>query len=491
MTLNKNNIQQVNENSDVAAERGILSSIFAFGNEGFLDVADLVGVNSFTLDSNQKIFEIIKYHFKNSKDDLDLPTFLSHSSAIGYKNFFESKEESSHLRAIMNFPIKKETGRKLASKVKKLEIARLLRNQLKESDVSLTKITGDEPIAHILGLVENPIFDFSAALNTNHTEGPQKILSDIEEYVKYLESNPVKQIGISTGFQIWDESIGGGLRRGSINIIASRSKVGKTTIACCKALNIMMSNIPVLMIDTEMSGVDHKHKMLANLSGVPINEIESGQFVNSSDKREKVRKAASLLKKLPYHYISASGQPFEETLAQMRRWVCQTIGYEGGQTKPCVIMYDWFKLPSSDSLEKGHLQETQLLGFMMTSLQSFLLRYEVPCISFIQLNRDGITREDTGAVSMSDRVLWFCGSLSMLKKQSEEEIAAQSGRIRFNRKLITLASRFGPAMDDGDYINVRLEGEFARMTEGPLRSNNNPNTNPNEGSIDDDGETPF
>ncbi len=152
----------------------------------------------------------------------------------------------------------------------------------------------------------------------------------------------------------------------------------------------------------------------------------------------------------------------------MRRWVLQKVGKDGQQTKRCLIIYDYLKLMSSDSINSS-LQEYQVLGFQITKLHNFTVEYDVPCLSFVQLNRDGITKESTDAVSGSDRLIWLCTSFSIFKKKSDEEIA-EDGPQYGNRKLVPLAARHGPCLDDGDYINVSMNGGMAQISEKVTRN---------------------
>ena len=79
----------------------------------------------------------------------------------------------------------------------------------------------------------------------------------------------------------------------------------------------------------------------------------------------------------------------------MRKWIYQHVGFdENGQTKDCLIVYDYLKLMGSESISSA-MQEYQVLGFQITKLHNFMVKYDVPCLSFVQLNRDGITREST------------------------------------------------------------------------------------------------
>jgi hypothetical protein len=209
--------------------------------------------------------------------------------------------------------------------------------------------------------------------------------------------------------------------------------------------------------------------MLACLSGVEINKITTGKFGESEIEKEKVIAAKEKLKSIPYHYISIAGESFENILSQMRKWIYQNVGFDdNGQTKDCLIVYDYLKLMGSESISSA-MQEYQVLGFQITKLHNFMVKYDVPCIAFVQLNRDGITRESTDVVSGSDRLIWLCTSFSIFKMKSDEEMADDGGN-HGNRKLVPVVARHGEGLDDGDYISMKMFGKYGRIDEGETRN---------------------
>jgi hypothetical protein len=218
-----------------------------------------------------------------------------------------------------------------------------------------------------------------------------------------------------------------------------------------------------------MSKEDHLNRLIANISGVPINEIATGKFTDDSLKYDKVKEAVSKLESVPYSYISVAGKPFEQILNLIRRWVMQEVKTdESGKTNECLIIYDYLKLMSSSSIT-NNIQEYQALGFQITSLHNLCVKLDIPCLSFVQLNRDGITKESTDAVSGSDRLIWLCTSFSIFKAKSPEEVA-EDGPNAGNRKLVPIVSRHGAGMDDGDYINMQMQGAHAKLIELPTRN---------------------
>lgn len=481
--------------NDPAAERAVLAGIYRYGEDAYLDVADIVQDSSFTIDSNSIIFKCLKHLCDNNHQTIDIASIYSVAQDLGVSHVLSKKEEAQHLKAITDFPVSLENVRKFAAKIRKLEIARLLRQQLENAGDKLLEINGNEPITSILGIAEDAVFNFSSLLNDTDNN-PVSIGKDIDDYIKSLEENKVDQIGIPSGFPIYDQAIGGGLRKGTVNVIAARPKTGKTLLSDNIGFHIAHKHkIPVLNMDTEMNTVDHINRVLGMMTEIEINAIETGKFAESSDKKTKILEAANELKSTKLFYKSIAGKPFEEQLAIMRRWILKEVGLnDDGTAKQCVIFYDYLKLMDSQGISQD-LKEYQVLGFMMTSLHNFAVRYQVPIVAFIQLNRDGITKESTDTASGSDRIIWLCSNFTIFKRKSDEEIA-EDGPTHGNRKLVPLVSRHGGGLDDNDYINCHMKGWCAKITEGKtkLEIMNNLNSE-NEGFVVDnehnDEEIPF
>jgi len=454
--------------SDPPSERAVLAGICRYGADAYYDVADMLSEATFNTEPNGLIYRCLTHIMKaddNAKIDVALIQAAAHELGASY--ILAKKEELLHLQAIMNFPIELSNVRKFAAKIRKLEIGKLLHSQLEGVQQKLLEIKGDERIAQILGIAEDTIFNFTSLLN-DQSEAPDSMGNDAEERLRILAENPVTQMGVPTGFPIYDASIGGGLREATINVIGARPKIGKTLLSDNIGLYIAENiKIPVLNMDTEMIKEDHQNRILANMSDVPIEDIETGQFGKYPNIKNKVLENAKKLKSLPYYHKSIAGKPFEEQLALMRRWIAKEVGLNpDGTAKKCVIIYDYLKLMDTAGLDD--LAEFQLLGFMMSSLHNFMVRYKIPCLAFMQLNRDGITKEGTDTASGSDRIVWLCSNFTIYKKKSDEEIA-EDGVKSGNRKLVPVVARHGCGLDDGDYINCHMFGKFGRIKEGKTK----------------------
>jgi replicative DNA helicase len=445
---------------DIAAERAILSGIWSHGSEIYYDIADMVQPSSFTTEDNINLFTIIREIYTlDDTTKLDIPTIQSKGKILNLEVSVE------YLRAIMGLAVSETNVRRFATKIRKLEIGRLLRGQINEAGDKLLTISGEEPVLQILNIAEDAIFNFTSLLNDGSNE-PSALGDGLMEYLTHLAEHPVTQMGIPTGFHEFDRAIGGGLRNATVNVIGARSKIGKTFIADTIGSYITETiKYPVLNMDTEMLKEDHIHRTMAGMTGIDVLDIECGK-VNVQNSHV-LKKTAEDLETSLYFIKNIASMPFEDQLAVMRRWLMKVVGLnKDGTAKPCVIIYDYIKLMDSVGIS-ADLKEYQLLGFMMTSLHNFAVRYKIPILAFTQLNRDGINKETTAAASGSDRILWLCSNFSIFKEKSVEEVA-EDGVENGNRKMVVLASRHGMGLNQGDYINLKLEK--AKVTELGLRS---------------------
>ena len=412
--------------ANVAAERVVLAGIFHYGAEAYFDVCDMVSEDTFTVDSNQVIYKCIKHIYESDQQaKLDIPTVYAAANTLGLDFFFNKPTEVKYLQGIATYPVQLSNCRKQAQIIRKLEIVRLLGKQLLNANDSLKELTGEETLSHILGIPESAVFDFGKLLN--HDDSYSHLGAGLEETVIHAMDNPVDQVGISSGYERYDKSLGGGFEPG-LHVVAARPKAGKSTHARSVGWNICHSNIPTLYLDTEMIKYDQQARIIAMITGYPYKDIKTGKVGFNLEQRNNVINAAKRIKERPFFYKNIGSMPaFEEQVAMIRRWLQKEVGLNpDGTAKPAFIIYDYLKLLDSSQLKTA--AEFQAIGFMATTLTNIATRYNIPILAYVQLNKDGIDKEGSGVVAQSDRIEWFCSSLFIFKKKSAEEIA-QDGAI--------------------------------------------------------------
>jgi replicative DNA helicase len=464
--------------SDMGAERAVLAGLFAYGLEAYVDINDFITHNSFSNRNNQVIYKCIEKVLENNAA-VDIPAILSAAEQLNLSEVIKTPQELEYIRDLIDYPVKRQNVAYFAAQIKKFEFARIAKHVAKKIETEIDSISGSETIDEIINLVEAPLMDFLR--NDETGQKPEMLGDDIDDYIQHLIDNKCDQIGLTSGFPRFDTVIGGGLRRKCVDLVSARPGVGKSVFADNVALHNARKGIPVLMLDTEMSKEDHLNRILSNISGVPIGEIATGKFADDDEKLIKVKEAMEEIRTIPYTYVSVAGAPFETIINTIKRWILREVGQDdSGKTKDCLVVYDYLKLMSSNSIT-NNIQEYQALGFQITNLHNLAVKYDFPCLSFVQLNRDGITKESTDAVSGSDRLIWLCTSFSIFKLKSAEELA-EDGPNAGNRKLVTLKARHGAGLIDGNYINMNMIGSHSQLKE--LRTRDEIKSCPDQGIIE-------
>jgi len=289
---------------DVGAERAVLAGLLQHGIDGYVGISDLITSETFGNTNNQIIYNCIEKIIADDKS-VDIASILSAAEQLNHSDIINTKQELKYIKSLMVFPVNRDNIFNFAIQMKKFEFARKIKKLTSKVHKDMDDVTGSETINEIIQKLEDPVTDFLR--EDDGGENPEKIGSGAEDYVKFLEENKCDIIGIPTGFARYDEAIGGGLRRKCVDLVSARPKVGKSVFADNVALNVSSLDIPVLVLDTEMSKEDHLNRLIANISGVPINEVATGKFVEDPYKQQKVQEAVQKLSDIPYSYVSDAG----------------------------------------------------------------------------------------------------------------------------------------------------------------------------------------
>lgn len=450
-----------NKQVDTGSERAVLSGICQYSKEAFVDINDIISISSFTVEANQAIFKCLTELVEEGP--IDIASLISKADQLGLGSLVnKTQQDLEFLRALFNFPIKLENVRNHAKRIAKLEVARRAIKKHLEACDALNNLNGNESIDSILGISEKPIFDLITEISVERESLPIKLGNKSTEYLDDVLNNPRENIGLPSPFPTWNYAVGGGFRRGGVALWVTRPKGRKSTTAIVTGLHLAKLGIPILYLDTEMVYDEQLPRILANLSGIDINTIETGKA--SKDEKYKLYKSNEYFKTLPFFHKSIAGKQFKDILPIIRRWLSTEVGYSGGKLRDCMVIYDYFKI--MNQLDLGDLQEYQAVGYQLSALADQTKIYDFPCCSFTQVNRDGIGKETSDIISQSDRFTWLSTSITLLKRKEEEELA-EEGRENGNMKIkiVDNMCRFGPGLDLGDHINIRLDGSIFRMTE--------------------------
>lgn len=440
---------------DPGAERAILSSIISGGKDAFIDASTYISNDDFALPLNKIIYTCIEKLFDEENcNKIDAETIKLKAKALGLDKYFAHKKEIEYLELISQSYIENSNLKVFGLQIRKFSIVRELHKRYNNALKYIENVDASEKLSNILQKAEQEVIDFNLDLDSSNKI--EKLGDQIEDYISDIINKPIiDQIGLPTGFTQWDKAIGGGLRKSTINIISARAKKGKSWLALNMAINLAKIGIPVLYLDTELTIDYQKSRMLSVISECPIRKIETRKIQHFPELKEKLINSEKILKDIPLFYKNISGCSHEEALAYTRRWIVKNVGFDNaGCANNCVVVYDYMKLTSGDALSK-HTPEYILLGLMLTDMHNFAVKYNIPILGFVQLNRQGIDNDDTSIIAGSDRILWLCSSMSVLRDKEQTDIEMGSQWEHGNKKLSILETRFGAGLENpNDYINL-------------------------------------
>ena len=274
-------------------------------------------------------------------------------------------------------------------------------------------------------------------------DDPENVFDDLEFKIEERGNNPTDDTGLASPYNEFNR-LYGGLRGGNIYAIVSRPAQGKTTFINELCLGTAIKNdIPVLVLDTEMTTEEIQFRMAAAKTGVPLWFLETGKWRSEEEMVEKVRGYFQELKTHKYYHYHVRNKTTDEVCSMIRRWHMKYVG-RGNQ---CVIAYDYVKL-TGERVDKNWA-EHQAIGEKIDKLKRIAEEINAPLVTAMQMNRSGESFnrnssnlvDDSSAISLSDRLQWFATFVAIFRRKTLDETALDGERFG-THKLIPLKTRF-------------------------------------------------
>lgn len=282
------------------------------------------------------------------------------------------------------------------------------------------------------------------------------------------------EAGVKTGFPRLDRAFGG-LKRGSVYVIAARPSVGKTGLGCAVAMNSAGNGHPVLVESLEMTRDQVWLRMVCSRAKLDTRVVEDGTLGDSE--RFRFETAVAELSDLPLAVNDVSGMTIQELRADIRASVSQ-FGTE-------LVVVDYLGLirvggVSGKRAENRNVEVTEISA----AIKGMARESNVPIVLLAQLNRqsagDGIVPElhhlrDSGSIEQdADAVvmLWrdADGVVDMDAIAAARKAAAETGVPVCNRTIVHGAirkNRNGPlcrfdltvSYESSEYMEHAAEGD--------------------------------
>lgn len=429
-------------------EKNCLSSLLKFPDI-LSEISAFVKENDFFQETHRIIFSIIRArYFDNKKIDKVLVAQEFKNLGIIPK---ENLEIGDYLEALSYSQVTYPAGIESFKELCHLRICRdldLMGNNVSEF-VNSNKSKTTSELVHGVDSICNKTID----LWTPESE-PQDIFADLEQSLLEKAKNPEEEIGLISPFKEFNTLYGGIRSKNGVYAVVSRPKHGKSSFLSymAKGCVLMNNSCKALILDTEMTKEISQYRAASSLTNIPMWWLESGQWVKNKEfthKFNESKHAISQLKNKVYH-LKVANKPIDEICSIIKRWYFKEVG-RGGKA---IIIYDYIKL-TGEKISNNY-GEYQIIGDKINMLNEVGGQIDAPIWVAMQLNRsaeDG--RDDSSAISISDRLQWFAAFVAIFRRKRPDEITEDG--IEFgSHKLIPLATRFQGKNAPGHHDLVKI-----------------------------------
>ncbi|MCR5616464.1 MAG: replicative DNA helicase [Saccharofermentans sp.] len=228
---------------------------------------------------------------------------------------------------------------------------------------------------------------------------------------------------IKTGFRKLDNMLGG-LRPGSLNILAARPGMGKTALAINIASNVAANGTPVAIFSLEMSKEEIGNRLLSSCMDKPVNQI---LFAHRMSDNESAQLDAALQKLSDFPIIVDDNSNSNPVTMKSKL----TELFSDASTRPGLIIIDYLQLITLPNY--GGRSRNEEVSQISRSLKVLAKDFGVPILALSQLSRGAAQRDDhtpqlsdlreSGAIEQDADTVMFIDRPDYYKKKEEGQEA--------------------------------------------------------------------
>ena len=381
---------------DIEVEEAVLGALM-LESDAINEVSGIITAESFYKHSHQVVFEAILGMAKYQQP-IDLITVtkelrkLSKLEEIGGAMAITSM--TSRIASAANIQHYARIIQQHYIKRKIITISSGITSKSFDDNTDIEEIIGDIR----LGLSEIENMGISAQSGKHQTQVIDETCIEMEADCAKYEKGVAA--GITTGFTLLDEALGG-WRNTNLAIVASRPGVGKTSLALFFAKQAALSGKWVNFYGLEMKSTDLMRIVISGQSNVNRTDIRDGRL--SERDWTEINKSIARIDKLPIIWNDFAGITTNHIQALTAK------NRKSGKCDMVIIDYLGLITPSNSK----QVREQQIAE-MSRQLKVMALAENIPVIVLSQLNREAVNDQpqlhhlrESGAIEQDADVVIF------------------------------------------------------------------------------------
>lgn len=357
---------------NIEAEKALLGCIL-IDPDAIYKVADMIVADDFYKPAHQIIYSAIMYLFER-REAIDLLTVTNRLKEIGE---LEKIGGASYLVELINST---PTVMNVVNYARIVKDKKARRDMIQTSfEIQRLAYDEDKKPEELIDEVESKIFKVAEKIYPKEMTHISIYLEEAYQRIEELHSRERKLRGVSTGFRLLDEYLGG-FQKSDLIILASRPSLGKTALALTFARHIAINeNKPVAIFSLEMSKDQVIDRLIAGEAGVSLWRLRTGKLVYEGELNElsSISEAMDRLNQASI-YIDDSPNLTTLQIRTMSRKLKHQVGDLG------LIIVDYLQLIKSHKPYESRVQEITEIS---RSLKELARELNVPLLAISQLSR--------------------------------------------------------------------------------------------------------
>jgi len=361
---------------NVQAEQAVLCS--CLDSEVALTVVSaILNADDFYRPDHRMIFSAI-LELMSLRSAVDIITV---SDLLGKRGELDQVGGTAYISQLSDLAIIRSNAAEYAAIVRQKSMLRKLITSL--DDVTRLSYEGEQEANNLVDIAIKRLSDMRENPAGSGFESIHDILKRTLQEIVDISKGKKERNVVRTGFPLLDKAIGG-LRPGSLIIVAARPAMGKSAFVINIATNTAINyNTHVAFFSLEMSKTEIGNRILASRSSVSTYALQSADIKEHD--WDQISKAMTLLSPAPFYIDDRSGINTIEMMAKCRQLK--------NENKLGLIIVDYLQLMNSaGNRNSGNRQ--QEISEISRSLKIMAKELDVPVIALSQLSRGAEYRED-------------------------------------------------------------------------------------------------
>lgn len=412
----------------------------------------------FTVQANRLIYLTIKKLFKAGSTDIDIVDIYAFlETTKKYKNMIDAEGGIEYLDTIQAM------GEGYTYKNLKAHIDQVCECAFKNDLVSLMDDsksyidTSKDSIKKLYEFVEGKLLLLKGKYTTGHKM--ERLGDRMDKINETIEKSTNERFsGYPTGFQLVDEYFS--YEPGELVVLSAPAKFGKSQYVVDLVYKLCIQhNVPIAVIDSELSDVFFVKRLIAKIMGVSFNFIKYGKYKEHDWAREAYDKANTLIKESSLYHQYVTGWKTEEIQSELKRIAIQD--------NIKIVVWDYLKIEDVGENKKENVELANLTNFLKNKIAGEL---NLAVVAMAQTS-DYSKSEGSLRIWGSNQIKQFASTIVYLVKKTKEQIEDDFGMEQGgNMYMFVKENRNGASMtDESKGINFIFDKSKALFKLAPFQ----------------------